>query len=320
MNQLNGDAQAVIDTVERLSGAREWAFQHPQRENETIRVMVLPTKDGVKAVSVKPFLDEYLDRPEIIDGKAKAETLTSFCDMVNYHKTLATAIFAAMGGPSLEAVIDYHGCSKLGAGSEPAWCQHRIGYAFPKSPEFKKWEEAAKWRGQSGFVQFLDGARFDLVDPLDIETIPVPSILNDVLLRHAPRDKRSELGAYMRTVFASPSDLMQLVESLSGHSKTRFAEVRTDRFGNMRATIEKEGRVEGDEKIPSLFLVSVAAFVGGDPFVIPARIRARVEAGGLQLSAELVGLDRVLADAFEASIKEVEANTSIKVFRGACEA
>jgi hypothetical protein len=40
----------------------------------------------------------------------------------------------------------------------------------------------------------------------------------------------------------------------------------------------------------------------------------------LQLSAELVGLDRVLADAFEASIKEVEANTSIKVFRGACEA
>lgn len=124
----------------------------------------------------------------------------------------------------------------------------------------------------------------------------------------------------LRDKFASPSDLMQLVESLSGHSKTRFAEVRTDRFGNMQATIEKEGKVEGDEKIPSLFLVSVAAFVGGDPFVIPARIRARVEAGGLQLSAELVGLDRVLADAFDASIKEVEANTSIKVFRGSCEA
>lgn len=320
MNSLNGDAQAVIDAVERLAEPRDWIFQHPQRDGETVRVMLLPSKDGVKAVSVKPFLDEYLDRPEIVDGKAKAETLKSFCDMVNYHKTLATAVFAAKEGPSIEAVIDYHGRSDIGAGSEPAWCQHRIAYTFPKSPEFKKWEAAAQWRSQSGFVQFLDGARFDLVDPLDIDAIPDKSLLQDVLKRATTREERGDLLKVLRDKFASPSDLMQLVESLSGHSKTRFAEVRTDRFGNMRATIEREGKVEGDEKIPSLFLVSVAAFVGGDSFVIPARIRARVEAGGLQLSAEIVGLDRILVDAFEASIKEVEAHTAIKVFRGSPEA
>lgn len=320
MNSDKCDAQAMIDAVERLAEPRDWSFPHPQKPDKAIRLLLVPTKDGVKPVSVKPFLDEYLDRPEMIEGKAKAETLASFCAQVNYHKTLATAIFASKEGPSIEAVIDYHGRSELGAGSEPGWCAHRIVYAFPKSPEFKKWEAAAQWRSQSGFVQFLDGARFDLVDPLDIETIPVPSILHDILLRSAPRDKRDALGAYMRTVFASPSDIMQLVESLSGHSKTRFAEVRTDRFGNMRATIEKEGRVEGDEKIPSLFLVSVAAFVGGDAFVIPARIRARVEAGGLQLSAELVGLDRVLEDAFRSALEEVKASTRIDPFQGSPEA
>lgn len=317
---MNSEAQAVIDAMERLNGAREWAFAHPQRENETIRVMVLPTKDGIKPVSVKPFLDEYLDRPEMIEGKAKAETLASFCAQVNYHKTLATAIFASKEGPSIEAVIDYHGRSELGAGSEPAWCAHRIVYAFPKSIEFKKWEAAAQWRSQSGFVQFLDGARFDLVDPLDVEAIPDKSLLQDVLKRASTREERGDLLKVLRDKFASPSDLMQLVESLSGHSKTRFAEVRTDRFGNMRATIEKEGRVEGDEKIPSLFLVSVAAFVGGDAFVIPARIRARVEAGGLQLSAELVGLDRVLEDAFRSALEEVKASTRIDPFQGSPEA
>lgn len=320
MNSSNGDAQAVIEAVERLAKPQDWSFPHPQRDGESVRVMLLPSKDGMRAVTVKPFLDEYLDRPEIIEDKAKAETLQSFCDMVNYHKTTATAVFAAKDGPSMEAIVDYHGRSDIGAGSEPAWCQHRVAYLFPKSPEFKKWEAAAQWRSQNAFVQFLDGARFDLVDPLDIEALPEKSLLCDVLKRACSREERGDLLKALRDKFASPSDLMQLVESLSGHNKTRFAEVRTDRFGGMRATIEKEGRVEGDEKIPSLFLVSVAAFVGGDPFVLPARIRARVEAGGLQLSAELVGLDRVLGDAFEASIKEVEANTSIKVFRGSLEA
>lgn len=320
MSSSNNDAQAVIDAVERLHGADVRKFRHPQRADESVSVMLLPEKDGLRAWSVKPFLDEYLDRPEIIDGKAKAETLQSFCNMVNYHKTMATAVFASKEGPSLEAVIDYHGRSDIGAGSVPAWCRHHIGYPFPKSAEFKKWEAAAQWRSQSGFVQFLDGARFDLVDPLDIEALPEKSLLCDVLKRACTREERGDLFKALRDKFASPGDLMQLVESLSGHSKTKWAEVKTDRFGGMRATIEKEGRVEGDEKIPSLFLVSVAAFVGGTPFVIPARIRARVEAAGLQLSTELVGLDRVLEDAFEASIKEVEANTSIKVFRGACEA
>lgn len=315
----NSDAKDVIEAMERLCKPEVGTLPHPQRENETIRVMLLPTKNGFEAQSVKPFLDEYLDRPEIIDGKAKTETLQSFCDMVNYHKMLSTAIFASKDGPSIECVVDYHGRS-VGVGSEPAWCKHRIGYAFPKSPEFKKWEAAVQWKTQSGFVQFLDGARFDLVDPLDLEFVPDGSLLCDVLKRACSREERGDLLKALRDKFASPSDLMQLVESLSGHIKTRFHEVKTDRFGNMRATIEREGKVEGDEKIPSLFLVSVAAFVGGTPFVIPARIRARVEAGGLQLSAELVGLDRVLADAFEDACKEVEAHTSIKVFRGACEA
>jgi hypothetical protein len=75
-----------------------------------------------------------------------------------------------------------------------------------------------------------------------------------------------------------------------------------------------------DEKIPTLFLVTIAAFVGGDKLVLPARIKAQVNAAGLQLSAELVGVERVLEKAFEQAIADVHAATGCPVFRGSPEA
>lgn len=320
--ELKNDAQAVIDAVERLSKPDVLGFDHPHEGKEKpIMVMLLPSKDGIRAMSAKPFIDEYLERPRRLVGIARAETLQSFCAQVLQHKTLSTVVFATGGDkPKLEAVIDYHAKSDLGNGSTPSFCGHRILYSFPISPELASWQAAATWRGQNAFAQLLDLRRFDIVDPIDVTELPEKSILRDVLFRSVARDKRGDLLSELSRVFASPGDLMQLVESLSGHSKTRFAEVKTDRFGGMRATIEKEGRIDGDEKIPSLFLVQVAAFVGGDKLTLPARIRARIGDRGLELAAELVGVERVLEAAFEAAIAEAHALTGCAIFRGSPEA
>lgn len=320
MNQQNGDAQAIIDAVQRLNEPRDWTFTDPD-SGKAVRVAVLPGKDGLSLESIKPFLDEYLDAPRRLKGTARTETLDSFCALVLQHKTLNTAVFARLGeSTGLEAVIDYYGKNELGKGSAPSFCGHRITYAFPMTPEFVLWQNATQWRGQNAFAQFLDARRFELIDPLDVETIAEGSLVYDVLFRAVARDKRGDLDGQKGTVFASPGDIMQLVETLSGHSKTRFAEVKTDRFGGMKATIEKEGRVDGDEKIPHLFLVQIAAFAGGDKLVLPARIRARVGDRGLELAAEIVGAERVLEKAFGEAIKEVAAKTSCPVFRGSPEA
>lgn len=314
------DAQAIIDAVKTFHAPVDWGFTDPQT-GQVARVAALPTQTGFTLKSVKPFLDEYLERPRSLRGTAKAETLASFIDIVLQHKTLSTVIFASKSdGYGLDAVIDYHGKSDLGSGSTPSFCNHRTLYMFPQTDELAAWKGAIQWRGQGAFAQFLDSRRFELVDPMDIETVPEGSLMHDVLFRAVTRDKRGELNEQKNRVFASPGDLMQLVETLSGHSKTKFAEVKTDRFGGLRATIEKEGRIEGDEKIPTLFLVEVAAFVGGDKLTLPARIRAQVGQNGLQLAAELVGVERVLEKAFVESIKEVEAKTGCKVFRGSPEA
>jgi hypothetical protein len=316
--ESKNDAQSVIDAVERLTDPKDWGFPHPHYPHERVRVMLLP--NGIKAQSVKPFLDEYLERPRRLKGAATAETLQSFYELVLQHKTLNTVVFASRASNSLTAVIDYHGKGELGSGSTPSFCEHRIEYRFPISQEMKAWRAAGEYRGQNAFAQFLDARRFELIDPLDVEEIPTGCAMHDVLIRALSRDKRDDPKAHRASVFASPDDIMQLVESLSGHSRTKFAEVKTDRFGGMRATIEKEGRIDGDEKIPSLFLVSVSAFVGGAILTLPARIRAQVTDKGLQLAAELVGVDRVLEMAFDDAVKDTAAQTGCRVFRGSPEA
>ncbi len=312
------DAQAIIETVERLGNYQSLVCKDPQFDDKETCIVALPK--GLELHSVKKFHDEWLERPRRLRGTATAETQKSFCGLVKQHKTLDTVIFASVEKTQLVAVIDYHGKGELGKGSTPSFCGHRVTYSFPISPEFTAWQSAGKFCTQGTFAQFLDAHRFDLIDPLDVETITEGSVVSDVLLRSIPREKRAEAGAHMRIVFASPTDIMQLVESLSGHSKTKFAEVKTDRFGGMKATIEKEGRIEGDEKIPSLFLIQVAAFVGGDKLVLPARIRAKVEGDKLWLSAELVGVERVLGAAFAQAVEEVRAETGCEVFRGSPEA
>lgn len=315
MESKNG-AQAIIDTVKELHGV---AIQDVLEQDGSRRAPVFVVPKGMELRDAKPYLDQWLERPRRLRGTATAETLQSFHEQVNQHKTLNTVVFASRAGNSLTAVIDYHGKGALGAGSTPSFCDHRIRYDFPISEAFKSWKWAGEWRGQNAFAQFLAARRFELVDPLDCVDIPEGSIMHDVLVRALPRDKRDDPKAHRASVFASPGDIMQLVESLSGHSRTKFAEVKTDRFGGMRATIEKEGRIEGDEKIPSLFLVSVSAFVGGAILTLPARIRAQVTDKGLQLAAELVGVDRVLEMAFDDACASVAAQTGCKVFRGSPE-
>ena len=311
--ESKNENQALIELMERLHCTK--LTEVPSLSGGPgAPVFIIPK--GMEVRDAKPFLDLWLERPRRLKGTATAETLQSFHEQVNQHKTLNTVVFASRASNALTAVIDYHGKGDLGAGSTPSFCEHHIVYSFPISAELKAWKAAGEWRGQNAFAQFLDARRFELVDPLDCVDIPKGSIMYDVLMRALPREKRGDLHAHKANVFASPSNIMELVESLSGHSRTKFREVKTDRFGGMKAIIEKEGTVDGDEKIPSLFLVSVSAFVGGAILTLPARIRAQVTDKGLQLAAELVGVDRVLEMAFDDACASVAAQTGCKVFRG----
>ena len=314
---LNRDVAAVIETMKALHAPTTMDVLDPLTGDR--RPLVFVPK-GMEIIDVKAELDQYLERPRRLRGTARTETLRSFCELVVRHKTPDTAIFATSGAsPSLVAVIDYHEMNgESGTGSKAAFAEHRITYAFPKTAELKAWEKAIGWHGQQAFAQFLDAQRFELADPLDIETPADGSIVQEVMLKATPRDKR--IDARPETTFAGPAEIMQLVEKLSATTRTKWSEAKTDRYGGIRVSIEKEGRVEGDEKIPTLFLVEVAAFVGGAKLVLPARLRAIVsDDNKLKLAAELVGMDRVLERGFTDALEEVAKATGLPVYRGSPE-
>lgn len=308
---------AAIDAVTKLHEPKLVMVTDPV--TETAVPLVFAPK-GLGLHDVKAELDPWLKRPRRLKGKCSAETLASFCGLVNRHRTEATAVFAVSGDrPSLVAVIDYHEMNGVsGAGSTPSFAEHRIAYAFPFTPEFIAWKAAFGWLGQQAFAQFLDARRFELVDPLDAEVLE-GGVVQEVMLKATPREKR--IDARPENIFAGPAAIMQLVETLQATSRTKWSEATTDRFGNVTVKFEKEKAVEGNEKIPTLFLVEIAAFVGGTKLTLPARLRAQVgDDNKLKLSAELVGIDRVLERGFTDALELVAKETTCPVYRGTPEA
>lgn len=313
-----GDAASIIETVAKLHNPVVVMVKDPETGLESPMVFA---PDGLSACDVKTELDQWLESPRRLKGKATAGTLQSFCDLVNRHKTPDTAIFASSpDAPLLTSVIDYHERNgESGAGSAPSWCEHRISYAFPKTPQLIAWQQASgSMVSQQAFAQFLDLRRFELVDPLDIGTPDDGSIVQEVMLKATPRDKR--IDASPSKTFAGPNEIMALVESLSASTRTKWSEAKTDRFGGIKVSSEREGKIETESSIPNLFLIELAPFVGGEKLVLPARIRATVTDNQLRLCAELIGLDRVLERGFVEALDVVQKATNLPVYRGTPEA
>ena len=180
----DGDVAAIIETVTKLHEPRGMGITDPDTSAQAPLVFA---PAGVKLIDIKSELDKWLPAPRRLKGRAVAETLDGFVELVKRHSTDRTAIFAVCGAaPSLTAIIDYHGPSIGGSAPDPSFCEHRVTYAFPKTAELLAWERSAGWMAQQAFAQFLDAQRFDLVDPLDAAIEP-GNIAHDVMSRAASR-------------------------------------------------------------------------------------------------------------------------------------
>lgn len=316
MLDIKNDAAPIIETVKDLHKPQVVMVKDPITGRE---VPLVFGPKGFDCYEAKIDLDAWLDAPRRLKGQATTETLQGFIDLVVRHKVPDTAIFARSGdAPTLLAVIDYHKRNgESGAGSSPTFCEHKVLYAFPKTPELLAWQKAGGWQGQQAFAQFLDTRRFDLIDPLDVE-VKEGTMVHDIMMKATARDKRETVRP--EQVYAGPAEIMQLVESLYSTQRTKWAETKTDRYGGIKVSIEKEGKIDGDEKIPSLFLVEIAPFVGSSKLVLPARLRATVSDGRLHLAAELMGIERVLERGFLDALETVARDTQVQVVRGTPEA
>lgn len=257
-----------------------------------------PNGQGLRAL--KDELERYRIKPERRTGRARATTLKSFIDLINYHKDESSALFAQADwpNPKLTAIIDYHT-----ADHEARHLEHQIGYDFPVTDEFKAWiDKDGKPFSQAEFAAFIEEHAAELASPLDAE--------------------KTDYTRLFKVEFATPTVMVALSRGLqvnveatvkqnvtlsSGEGEIEFSETHLDKRGEKLT-------------VPGLFMVSVAAFLDGDNIRLPARLRYRVSGGKVTWFYQLYRWKFWLRDRVQQDLKEVAKETEVTSFEGSPEA
>lgn len=317
---LRGENDAVIEAVRELQ--EPWVLE--------IEGHGVKTQIAVVGGNVVPLADIFeaerkrrAEPPLRTKGTAKAETLESFCDLVKYHAHDDTRIFAATtpskGGPwpELTAIVDYHGEAGESGPGDSGCCEHRITYCFPRSESLIAWAvSGSTWQAQRAFAEWLNGRRFDLAYPDQIDAPTEDSMVWKVMRALAPEIAADKLTPGL--IYADAHKILSLIQGLSARVSSDYAEETPSRWST-KVRFEKDKQVVSNapSEIPNWFLVSIAPFPGEEALTLPVRLDVRItEAGGLELRCVLIGLERVVEAAFVAALEKVEKATGIKPFRG----
>jgi len=249
-----------------------------------------------RLVSVKAEVESFRQQPQRRAGTAKVDTLESFITLTNRHKTAASVIFAACKypGPSLTAVIDYHGVKH-----EPDWLRHRISYPFPLTEEFKVWVEMnGKPMEQLLFAAFLEDHAAELAAPMEGEI--------------------NEFERLFKARFATPNELIALSRSLEINVGSKVKQQHRLQTGERQVVFETEHLNGAGEPvdIPGIFILAVAPFVDGEVARIPARIRYRVTGGSIVWFFDLYRWEERLRNRVQEDLRKAAEGTSLPTYEG----
>jgi uncharacterized protein YfdQ (DUF2303 family) len=262
-------------------------------------VPALFDRKNQSVINLQTIIEQMRQAPTRRKGTAKVETLASFIDLTNRHKDEHSAIFgkAAWPAPSLTAVIDYYTTDH-----KPRWGQHRVAYEFPLTDEFKAWiSNDSKMMEQLDFALFLEEHAAELSAPLDAE--------------------RTEYEALFKERFATPTELIGLSRHLEVFVGSSIK--RQERLANGERVIEfnvEHKTADGNKvDVPGLFMISVQAFVDGDPVRIPARLRYRAGGGDVTWFYQLYRWEFWLRAQVQNDLRYAAAAAALPAFEGAPE-
>jgi len=291
-------AQSVAELTQSLSTSETL---YVERDGRKATVMLLPK--GKEIRSIKPFLDEYLDRPERIVGIAVLTDLESFIAHTNRFKIEESSIFANDANCTLTTVFDYHSNQ-----STPAFGKHRANYECPKSESWEGWNAfACEVHTQEEMAEFLEDRIMDIgvVDTGNPEYAEAVEIGIKLHKEYALPNKLLELSAKM--ALTVEMKVGREVNRSSGEAVLSYSEEHKD-----AATGEKL-------KVPGLFLLSIEVFRDGAVHHIPARLRYQVKNGTITWKVELYRPDLALKEAFDKVCSLAAGTTGLPLYRGSPE-
>jgi uncharacterized protein YfdQ (DUF2303 family) len=263
-----------------------------------VAIPALLDRANGRIVSVRDEFEKYRTYPPRKFGTAQVETLASFIDLVNRHKTPDSALFASFDWqkPGFTAVIDYHENESAGAADNG---KHRIHYPFPLSEEWKAWTGSnAAPMDQASFAEFIEDRIPDLAAPDEAEA----------------EHWRGLLGGRV----ATPADIITLSRGLKVFSETKVGNSITLSSGEGQITFEEEHKDAAGNKlnVPSLFIIRVAPFFRGEAIRLPVRLRYRVKAGSITWAYQLYKPEKFITEEVEGAFSRVTGATDLPGFIG----
>lgn len=304
----SGDAAAIINTVQRLHGARTL----PLERGNTDEAFALILPAGMTAQSIKPMLDEYLPRPERRRGTAALTDIASFIAHANRFKDADSAIFARRteDKPSLQSVLDYHPRTPPEDEHAARFCQHRGTYSFPVSEQWQAWGRVdGKAMSQAEFAELIETRIMDILPP--------------------PTDGRAEAGALALDLvgtlggrIAGPSELLEVARGLRLTETAQVANAVNLATGEVEVTFRTEhANASGAPvKVPTLFLVGMPVFEGDGAYKLPIRLQYRRVEGAIRWTVRRYRPEIVFFHAFDEAVRKVAEGTGLPVFLGTPEA
>lgn len=300
-----------MDNKEVFSDLAETIRENMKPRIETVKrgddaensILLIP--EGMKAESLKKFLDENRKYPERRTGTATTSRVESFVELVKRFKNKETVLFA---GAKIEdrkieaditAIFDYHP-----AGDDVEQADnlgHRAVYNFPISKAFKNWLESNnKGFSQLEFAYFLEKRLADL---------------------SAPTDADKALIEGLRPKFADPINILELSSDLEIYSSESFVSKQKTASGEyeLKFTNQHQSADGKPISIPDFFVVSVPVFEGGPRQRILSHLRYRKEGTVLHWFYELYNVDEMLVEAFEAACAEVKKAVELPLIYGKAE-
>jgi uncharacterized protein YfdQ (DUF2303 family) len=303
-DEIKADMAEVLDRFAQLSGSSSITLNHPNGDDfaPEARAMILP--EGLAIHSLRPFINEWLERPERREGTARLDTLDSFIAHTIRFRSADSVVYADASNPlepKLTSVLDYH---PAGATSAPAWCKHRGVYAFPLSDEWKMWARVNAFDNQAAFAAFLEDRLVDVVDPESVKSERVAQFAEGLGITLATPSQLLTLSRGLEVTVGQK--VVNNVNLSSGERTLQFSEEHVDKAGQKL-------------KVPGGFVVAIPVFEGDAIYPVPVRLRYTVSGGAVRWTLQPQRADLVFRDAFNRACALVAEKTSLPVLRGAAE-
>ncbi|AXN95844.1 TPA: DUF2303 family protein [Pasteurella multocida] len=215
-------------------------------------------------------LESLQENPSRIRTKVSVSSEKSFIEYVNKFKIDGTSIFYDLEKLEAKAVFDYHSSP-----NDPKWGDHVANYQFKKSKDWQSWEDNNKEAmGQIEFGAFLER---------NIHTIAADGNI------------------------VSGAELLSMVLAFEETRKSEFKSVHRLNDGTLSFTYTDENS-GGKTRLPEEIVLGIQPFHNGDYYQVKAKIRYRIRDARLSLWYELINPEKVIEDAFNTSIENLQKN------------